>query len=80
MTTQALERLERAPVVDVEAVGVGQHLRARELREHLALPRRLDLELVQEGRDRRVVAGEEPQPVERAVELRSVLAPRVVIG
>jgi hypothetical protein len=52
----------------------------RELREHLALPRRLDFELVQEGRDRRVVAGEEPQPVERAVELRAVVAPRVVIG
>ena len=68
MAAEALERLDRAPVVDVEPVGSREHLGPRELCEHLALAGRLDVELVEERRDRVVVAGEEPQPLERVVE------------
>ena len=36
---EALERLDRAPVVDVEPVGPREHLGPRQLRQHLALAR-----------------------------------------
>ena len=68
VAAEALERLDRAPVVDVEPVGSREHLRPGELGEHLALARRLHVELVEERRDRVVVPGKEPQALERVVE------------
>ena len=67
--TEALERFDQAAVIRVEAVGAGERRPSRELREHLALARRGDLELVEERRDRVVVAGQEPEPLERVVDL-----------
>ena len=66
---KALERLDQPAVIRVEAVGAGERRPSRELREHLALARRGDVELVEERRDRVVVAGEEPEPLERVVDL-----------
>jgi hypothetical protein len=74
---QALERRHRAPVVGVEAIGPFEGRRARELPQHLALARPADVELVEEGRDRSVVASEQLEPLERVVvELRELLLRR----
>jgi Zn-dependent membrane protease YugP len=65
---EALERLDEPPVVGVEAIGMRERAGSRELGEHLSLAWRGDLQLVEEGRDRIVVAREEPKPLERVVE------------
>ena len=68
VAAEALEGLDRATVIDVEPVGTREHLGPGELREHLALARRLHVELVEERGDRIVVPGQEPQTLERVVE------------
>jgi hypothetical protein len=68
VAAETLERLDRAAMIRVEPLRAGQRRPPRELRQHLALPRRGDVQLVQEGRDRVVVAGKEPQALERVVE------------
>ena len=69
MPAEALERLDQAAVIRVESVGTREGRPSRQLREHLALARRGDIELVEERRDRVVVAGQEPEPLERVVDL-----------
>ena len=79
---KALERLDQPAVVRVEPFGPCKRARAGQLGEHLTLARRGDVELVEERRDRVVVAGEEPQPfewvVERCADLQ--LAPVGAVG
>ena len=58
VAAQALERDEHAAVVGLEAVGSRERCRSRELAQHLAVARAADVDLVEEGRDRRVVAPE----------------------
>ena len=65
---EALERLDESAVVGVEALRPGEDSRACELGEQLALARRVDVELVEEGGDRVVVAGQEAEPLEGVVE------------
>jgi hypothetical protein len=69
VSAEALERFDQAAVIRVEAVGARERRSSRELREHLALARRGDLELVEERRYRVVVTGQEPEPLERVVDL-----------
>ena len=65
---KALESLDQSAVVRLEPIGVRERPGTRELGQHLALARRVDVELVEEGGDRIVVAGEEPETLERVVE------------
>ena len=64
---EALERLDQPPVVVVEPLGSRDDRRPCELGEELPLPRRVDVERVEEGRDRVVIPGEQSQPLERVV-------------
>ena len=67
-------------VVGVEPLGAGQRRPPGELRQHLTLAGRGHLELVEKGRDRVVVAREEPQPLERVVERLAGLELAAVAG
>ena len=77
MPPQALERRDDAPVIGLEPIRSLERHRTRELPEHLALARPTHVELVEEGGDRRVVASQQLEPLERVVvELRELLLRR----
>ena len=64
---EALERDERTAVIRVEALRPSEGCRPRELAQHLAVTRPANVDLVEERRDRLVVAAEQLEALERAV-------------
>ena len=68
MACERLEGADRAAVSGGEALGIGERLRAGELAQHLAVARAGDVDLVEKGRDRLLVAREQLEALDRVVE------------
>ena len=67
VAAEALEREEHTTVIRVETLPPGERRGSRELAQHLPLARPADVELVEEGGDRVVVAPDQLQALERVV-------------
>jgi hypothetical protein len=78
---KALERDDDPAMIGVEPLGVRERRGPGQLAEHLALAWATDVELVQERRDRLVVAAEQLQALEGVVvQLGELLLGRFVRG
>ena len=67
VAAEALEGDERTAVIGVEPSRPSEGRRPRELAQHLAVTRAADVDLVEERRDRLVVAAEQLEALEWAV-------------